>query len=91
MKNNKRSIKNKPFTPAYVLFYLIFSEDTWRLGFGGLFAYIFAPSVLATREVQLGGIVLVYLMLICIGWWAFAYPAKKITQILMTWIRKRNP
>ena len=73
-----------------MFFYLIFSEDAWRIGFGIVFAYVLAPSIMATRELQLGGTILVYLMLISIGWWLFGFPARKITRFLMIWIRNKH-
>jgi hypothetical protein len=89
MKTTKHSLKkNHSRTPIYILFYLVLSEDTWRLGFGIFFAYILTPSILTTREVNYTGKILVYFMLICIGWWLFGYPARKITRVLMGFIRK---
>ena len=89
MKATKHPLKKNHYrTPIYILFYLVLSEDTWRLGFGIFFAYILAPSILATREVHFTAKILVYFMLICIGWWLFGYPARRITRVLMRFIRK---
>jgi hypothetical protein len=90
MKNIKQYRGNFSFKPVYVFFYLILLEDTWRIVFGIIFAYFIAPSVLATRQIQSIGTIFIYLMLISIGWWIFAIPAKKITRFLMTWIHKKH-
>lgn len=88
-KNSGNPQKRRSITPIYILSYLVLSEDVWRLAFGGVFAYILAPSVLATRQMEMAGAVLVYVMLICIGWWIAGYPAKIITQAMMRWLRKK--
>ena len=89
MKTAKHSLKkNHHRTPIYLFFYFVLSEDTWRLGFGIFFAYILAPSILATQEVHYTGKILIYFMLICVGWWLFGYPARRITRVLMGFIRK---
>ena len=88
-KNSGSSQKRRAITPIYILSYLLLSEDVWRLAFGGLFAYILAPSVLATRPMEAAGVMLVYIMLVSIGWWAAGYPAKKITQTMMQWLRNK--
>lgn len=90
MKNRIQHKKKHPLTPLYIFSYLILTEDVWRIAFGVLFACILAPSVLATRQVEITGTILIYVMLICIGWWLSGYPAKKITRTLMAWIRKKS-
>ena len=89
-KNSGISQRKHPITPIYILSYLLMSEDVWRVVFGGVFAYILAPSVLATRQMETAGIVLIYVMLICIGWWIAGYPSKKLTQVMMSWVRKKS-
>jgi hypothetical protein len=69
----------RPLSLSYIFFYLIFSEDTWRIAAGFLFAIFLGPMVTQGREMSQGGEAMVWVMIMAIGWSVTAWPAKKIT------------
>ena len=76
---NKRT--RRPVTPAYVIFYVLFSTDTWRILIGVILAVIFTPRVL-TADLHTAGRVMVYVMVATIGWALSGKPARWITAAL---------
>lgn len=67
---------------SYYLFYLLFSEDAWRITGGLLLAVILGPKVTQGRDLSRMGEVMVWLMILAIGWSVAAWPARKITGAL---------
>jgi hypothetical protein len=65
----------------YVVFYVLFSKDIWRILLGCLFAYLLAPQ-LFKPEITKAGQILIWIMLACIGWSITGYPSKLITNFL---------
>jgi hypothetical protein len=82
------AVPKRPLTPAYVFFCILFSEDTWRIAFGLASSFFLAPRLMAERHFGMAGETMLYLMLTVVGWWIFAYPAKKITGFLKQWVHR---
>ncbi len=64
----------RPLTPAYVVFYILFSPDTWRVLAGVALALLFTPYILPP-DLSQGGRVMLYIMITAIGWALSAKPA----------------
>ena len=75
-KNDKR-----PLTPAYVIFYILFWPDTWRLLTGVLLTLLFTPHILPA-DLSMGGRAMLYVMVAAIGWALSNKPAGWITAQL---------
>ncbi|WP_372683329.1 hypothetical protein [Desulfosarcina sp.] len=67
---------------SYIFFYLLFSQDTWRIVAGFVCAVFLGPVLTQGRNLSQGGEVMVWLMILAIGWSVTAWPAKKITAAL---------
>lgn len=75
-------MEKRPLTLSYIFFYLLFSEDTWRILAGFLFAIFLGPIVTQGRNLSQGGETVVWVMIMAIGWSLTAWPARKITGAL---------
>jgi hypothetical protein len=75
-------MQKRRLTVSYFLFYLLFSEDTWRLAAGFVLALILGPRITQGRDLGQTGEVMVWLMILAIGWSAMAWPAKKLSTAL---------
>lgn len=78
----------RPFTVSYVLFYLVLSDDTWRIAAGFVCAVVFGPLVTQGRHLNRASEVMVWLMIMAIGWSVSAWPAKKITGFLQRAVKR---
>jgi hypothetical protein len=76
------------FTIGYFLFYLLLSEDTWRILAGFAAAVWLGPMVTQGRDLSQGGEVMVWLMIMAIGWSIFGWPARKIAAALQRAVKK---
>ena len=72
----------RPLSASYLFFYLLFSDDTWRLAAGFVCAVVLGPMVTRGREMSQAAEVMVWLMIMAIGWSLAAWPARKITAAL---------
>jgi hypothetical protein len=79
---------NRPLTFSYLFFYLLLSPDTWRIMFGFIFAVVLGPMVTQGRNLGQAGEVMVWLMIMAIGWSVTAWPAKKITGALQRAVKR---
>ncbi len=70
-------------TPLYVLFYVLFSPDTYRVLAGIVCGAVLMPKLLPQETTVLGKYVL-FLMLFCIGWAASGVPARWIAGRLQS-------
>ena len=79
----------RPLTPTYILFYLLFWPDTWRIAIGLAVALIFAPHLSKTDSspIETG---MIAIMLAVIGYAASAKPAQIISTRLRNLILKRR-
>ncbi len=75
-------MRKPTLTVSYIFFYLLFSEDTWRIAAGFACALFLGPLLTQGRNLSQGGEVMVWLMILAIGWSVTAWPAKKITAAL---------
>lgn len=73
-------LKTNTNRPLYYFFYLLFSIDTWRILIGCLLAVIFGPMLTAQRHASLPGQVVIWLMLLAVGYAAGHYPARFISR-----------
>jgi hypothetical protein len=67
---------------SYIFFYLLFSDDVWRIAAGFVCAVFLGPVLTQGRSLSQAGEVMVWLMILAIGWSVTAWPAKKITAAL---------
>ena len=72
----------RPATASYLFFYLLFSDDTWRIAAGFGCAVVLGPMATRGRDMGQAAEVMVWLMIMAIGWSVTAWPAKKITTAL---------
>jgi hypothetical protein len=77
-----KRMQKRRHTISYYLFYLLFSEDTWRIAAGLVLAVFLGPQITRGRSLGQAGEVMVWLMILAIGWSVAAWPAKKITGAL---------
>lgn len=76
---NDPAPKKKRLTPAYVLYYILLSEDTWRFVMGILVAVFLAPTLLPFDRTGLGRYVM-FLVVVAIVWTVSRAPARWIVQ-----------
>ena len=71
----------RPLTPAYIIFYILFWPDTWRMVTGLLLSLLFTPHILPA-DMGMAGRVMLYVMVAAIGWALSGIPAGWITKRL---------
>ena len=84
-------MQKHPMTASYIFFYLLFSDDTWRILAGFIMAVTLGPRITQGRNLSQGGEVMVWLMIMAIGWSISGWPAKKITGMLKNAVKKTSP
>ena len=83
-------MQKRPFSVSYLFFYLLLSADTWRIAAGFFCAVFLGPLVTRGRSLSQGGEVMVWLMILAIGWSVTAWPAKKITTALQRAVKRAS-
>lgn len=83
-------MQKRSFTVSYILFYLLLSDDTWRMAAGFVCAFFLGPLVTQGRDLSQGGEAMVWLMIMAIGWSVTAWPAKKITGALQRAVKRAS-
>lgn len=73
---------------SYIFFYLLFSDDTWRIAAGFIMALFLGPMVSQGRSLSPGGEAMVWLMITAIGWSVSGWPARKITAALQRAVKR---
>ena len=86
-RNIMNNQKKRPLTPAYVVFYILFWPDTWRILVGLLTAMLFTPHILP-EDMGTAGRAMLYVMVAAIGWSLSNKPARWITAQLKKMILK---
>jgi hypothetical protein len=81
-------VQKRRLTASYFVFYLLFSDDFWRIGAGFILALILGPLVTQGRSLSRVGEVMVWLMIMAIGWSVTAWPAKTITASLRRAVKR---
>ncbi|MCB2146127.1 MAG: hypothetical protein KQI81_06600 [Deltaproteobacteria bacterium] len=83
-------MQKRPITVSYIFFYLLFSEDIWRIVAGFVCALFLGPLLTQGRNLSQGGEVMAWLMIMAIGWSVTAWPAKKITGALQRAVKRAS-
>ena len=83
-------MSKRPLTFSYLFFYLLFSPDTWRILFGFVGAVVLGPLLTQGRNLSQTGEVVVWLMIMAIGWSVTAWPAKKIAGALQRAVKRAS-
>jgi len=78
-------LPDRPKTPTYFVFFILFHPDTWRILFGFIVAILMVPEI-APQDLAATGRVMLYIMIAAIGWAVFAKPAGWITAALKRWL-----
>lgn len=78
-------MRKRPLSPGYIVFYVLFSPDTWRIVMGIIAAWLLVPWIVPP-DLGFTGTVMLYAMTAAIGYAAGAAPARGITRILKKWI-----
>jgi hypothetical protein len=73
---------------SYICFYLLFSDDTWRIAAGFIMAVFLGPLISQGRNLSPGGEAVVWLMIMAIGWSVSGWPARKITAALQRAVKR---
>lgn len=81
-------MQKRSLSVSYVFFYLLLSDDTWRIAAGFLMAIFIGPMVSQGRNLSSGGEAVVWLMIMAIGWSVSGWPARKITGALQRTIKR---
>lgn len=71
----------RPVTPAYVVFYILFLPDTWRIVMGIILAAVLAPHI-AKPDMTVIARGVLFIMVATIGYAASGLPAGGITKVL---------
>lgn len=77
-RGNGAALKKRPITPTYIVFYLLFFPDTWRILAGIVVAVLLVPKI-APADLAPAGRAMLHVMVAGIGWAVTARPARWIT------------
>ena len=69
----------RPLTPSYIIFYILFAPDTWRIICGFLLAIFLAPY-LVKPDMAMAGRTMLYVMVAAIGWAISGKPARLVAD-----------
>jgi hypothetical protein len=82
------NMTKRRFTASYFFFYLLLSEDTWRILAGFIAAVLLGPMVTQGRNLNQGSEVMVWLMIMAIGWSVSGWPARRFAAALQRAIKR---
>ncbi|MBI9083158.1 MAG: hypothetical protein JEZ11_06130 [Desulfobacterales bacterium] len=77
-RGKEAALKKRPITPTYIVFYILFFPDTWRILAGIVVAVLLAPKI-APADLAPAGRAMLHVMVAGIGWTVTARPARWIT------------
>ncbi|MGA6927314.1 MAG: hypothetical protein WBY88_16615 [Desulfosarcina sp.] len=83
-------MQKRRISVSYFFFYLLFSDDAWRIAAGVLCAVFLGPLLTQGRNLSRAGETMVWLMLLALGWSLTAWPAKKITGALRRAVKRAS-
>ncbi len=69
----------RPLTASYVFFYILFSQDTWRIVIGVIFSALFG-SYTYEPDLDFAAKALIHIMVAGIGFAAAGIPARYISR-----------
>jgi hypothetical protein len=72
-------LSKRPRSIRYVVFYLLFWSESWRVMLGVVLALLLAPQVVPPQMERVAA-ALVWVMLATIAYCLAGYPARKIAQ-----------
>ncbi|MFO7860529.1 MAG: hypothetical protein R6U41_04815 [Desulfosalsimonas sp.] len=75
----------RPVTPTYVIFYILFLPDSWRILMGIGLGALLGPHLIKPG-MDTAGRAMMFVMLAVIGYAVSGVPAKWITTGLKKWI-----
>jgi hypothetical protein len=78
-------LTDRPKTPTYFVFFILFHLDTWRILFGFCLSISVTPKI-APPDLATPGRAMLYVMIAAIGWAVFGKPAGWITAALKKWL-----
>ena len=78
-------LPDRPKTPTYFIFFILFHPDTWRILFGFCVSILLTPQ-LAPPDLATPGRLMLYVMIATIGWAVSGKPAGWITTGLKKWL-----
>ena len=78
-------MSKRQLTIRYIIFYILFSPDSWQVLTGLIAAYFLTPLV-GLPDKGYGGRAMLFIMIAVIGYAASRIPARWITRILIKWI-----
>lgn len=81
-------MQKRRISVSYFFFYLLFSDDAWRIAAGVVCAVFLGPLLTEGRNLSRAGETMVWLMLLALGWSLTAWPAKKITGALRRAVKR---
>ena len=70
---------NRPVTPSYIIFYVLFSTETWRIVLGLALSFFATPGLLSP-DLSTAARALVYVMVATIGYSLAGRPARWISD-----------
>lgn len=73
-------VKKRPVTLNYILFYMLFLPDSWRILMGAVFSGLLSPLIF-TPEIGIPGRAVIYIMMAGIGYSATGVPARWIAGV----------
>lgn len=71
----------RPVTPAYVIFFILFSPDTWRIVMGIIVAVLLVPHIVKP-DMTMPARAVLYIMVATIGYAGSGLPARGFTKFL---------
>lgn len=83
-------MSKRRLTPSYLFFYLLLADDTWRIAAGFVMAVWLGPLLTRGRHLNPTAEVLVWLMIMAIGWSLAGWPARKITGLLKRAVKQAS-
>jgi hypothetical protein len=76
-------VKKRKITISYIIFYILFLPDTYRIIFGILAAWLFTPYVSQTKPIPQEGGLVVWVMIATIGYAI----STRIGNMISGWIK----
>jgi hypothetical protein len=76
---NDSTPKKKRLTPTYILFHILFSEDTWRVAIGIALAILSAPILRPFDHTGIGRYVM-FVTAVVVGWAISKVPSQWIVR-----------
>lgn len=73
-------MNKRPITFSYIVFYILFLPDTWRILMGIIFS-VFLTPLAVTPEMGISARILIYIMIATIGYGASGIPGRWISKM----------